>query len=165
MSRTVRPRRQRAMTQQTPLTPVSQEAAVAALQATTTHLNERVGDLARATEAGMANIAHKLDEIQKQAQQIAAIAASQREASTAIERAFGEIRATNTRLDLLATQQIDIEKKAATARGGLIVLSGVAALVMAIVGWALNPVIQTASANAREIVQLQIELARIKKGN
>lgn len=162
MSRKPRPRRHYAMTPQTPAPPVGQEAAVAALQATTQHLNERVGELAKATSDGLQSITHKLDEISRQSVEIASIAAAQREHGTGLERAFGEIRATNLRVDILGDKQNHIEKVAATGRGGLIVLSAVGAIIISLIVWAVNPVLQAASENTREIMKLQLEIERLK---
>lgn len=163
MSRNRGSRRHYAMTPQTSVPPVGQEAAVAALQATTQHLNERVGELAKATNDGLQSIAHKLDEISKQSAEIAAIAASQREHGTGLERAFGQIAATNLRVDQLAEKQHSTEKIAATGRGGLVVLAAVGAILFSVIGWAVNPVLQTAGQNAQEIMELKLDLERLRK--
>jgi hypothetical protein len=163
MSRNRGSRRQYAMTPQTPAPPVGQEAAVAALQATTQHLNERVGELTKATNDGLQAITHKLDEISRQSAEIAAIAAAQREHGTGLERAFGQIAASNLRIDQLAEKQHNTEKVAATGRGGLIVLSAIGAILFSVIAWAVNPVLQTAGENAKEIMELKLDLEKIRK--
>lgn len=162
MSRNRGSRRQYAMTPQTPITPVSQEAAVAALQATTQHLNERVGDLAKATQEGMQSIAHKLDEISRQSSEIAAIAAAQREHGNGLERAFGDIRTTNERINAVVVDVKAVEKTANMARGGLIVLSGIGMLVIGLLVWALSPTLQAANQNAVEIRKLELRILELE---
>ena len=162
MSRQRRPHRQYAMTPQAPVLPVAQDAAVAALQATTTHLNEKVTDLAKATNDGLQSIAHKLDEISRQSAEIAAISAAQREHGNGLERAFGDIRATNERINAITMQVTDVDKKVTFARGGIVVLSAIGGLMIALLVWALTPILNQASDNATKIQELELQIEKIK---
>jgi hypothetical protein len=157
------------MTPQTQQQPLGQEAAVAVLQTTTRHLEERVTELVKSNSDGMSAIVEKLDEIQKQGAIIASMAAEQRSHSEGLARAFGEIKAVET---LVKSEIARVEQKCDTnaaaitkqegstqfAKGGLWVLTGVAALILGVLVWALNPVLQT----PREIQEIKLQLERMK---
>lgn len=158
MSRKPRPRRQYAMTPQTPVQPLGQEAAVAVLQTTTRHLEERVSELVKSTNDGNAAIGQKLDKIAEQSTLLATLQAEQTAHSTGLARAFERLDAHDKRL-------LETDKKAATARGGLIVLGAVGAVIFTVVGWLINPILEQSSLNTRLIYELTQKVERLEAKN
>lgn len=159
------------MTSQNPQPQLGQEAAVAVLQTTTTHLEQRMTELVKTTSDGMTSIAAKLDEISKQSTIIAQLAAEQQAHSRGLERAFGEISRVEAlnksevarveqKIDHNGSQINEIKGSVAFAKGGLYVLGAVGALVIALMVWALSPTLNQASQNAEDIKQLEVNEAK-----
>jgi len=143
------------MTPQTQPPQLGQEAAVAVLQTTTTHLEQRISELVKNHSDGMALIGTKLDEIARQSTLLATLQAEQTNHSTGLARAFERLDAQDRRL-------LDIDKKAASARGGLFMLSAISGVVLALATIFVAPIVNQAYENTKEIQRLEVELEKLK---
>lgn len=151
----------------TPHTPTAgRDADIAVLQATQQAHGETMRELNKAVSEGFAAMNAKLDRVNEQSAHIAQMQAEQRGHTEGLQRAFAQINALQANSvkheEHQAQWKHSVEQRLSTARGVVITIAAVFALVLGLIYWLLNPWFYMARENNSTLHKIQLELERNK---
>ena len=148
-----------------------QDPDVAVIKEKLQTLSEGLRELAKATTEGMAATNVRLERVTEIALNLTQVQARMESHGEGLQRAFAAIKDVETAVEALRTDGLSwrekhdvahaaIERRMNFAHGGIWALTGVAAIVMGVIIWALTPWFERINDNTNDIKQLQIQQAR-----